>query len=221
LKNLTQEGGLGQLEGLYKVILTSFEDIDKPAQNAGRREVRLASFRHVIGTILVLQEPLTTSQIKTLLADIYMEDLDVDNFLRQMCSVLIPDVTTSFEDATPQMHRTFRDYIMDARAADQFHIPPDYAHFMTARSCVKVIVGRENQSDILREYAGQHWLHHLRRGVTNTAACEDRMMWNLLEGMVKNPGITIWRQNLMQLFVAVATAGWGLLKVRSKYARES
>ncbi|KAJ7331472.1 hypothetical protein DFH08DRAFT_785925 [Mycena albidolilacea] len=37
LNRLTQEGGLDLLEDLYKLILTSFEDIDRPAQNARRR----------------------------------------------------------------------------------------------------------------------------------------------------------------------------------------
>ncbi|KAJ7849224.1 hypothetical protein B0H14DRAFT_3452596 [Mycena olivaceomarginata] len=101
--------GIGQLEDLYKLILTSFEDIEGPEPPD---QQRLSSFRQIIGTILVLQRPLTMQQIIVLLADIWEEEFDVAHFLRQFHSVLIPGTTASFEDATPQMHKSFRDYIM-------------------------------------------------------------------------------------------------------------
>ncbi|KAJ7822873.1 P-loop containing nucleoside triphosphate hydrolase protein [Mycena olivaceomarginata] len=121
---LTQMGGLDPLEDLYKLILSSFEDIDPPVQDALRlrHEERLRGFQHVIGTILVLQEPLTIRQITALLAYIPGDDFDVANFLKQFCSVLIPGRTTSFEEATPQMHKSFRDYITSDHAPTEFRI---------------------------------------------------------------------------------------------------
>ncbi|KAF7351607.1 Vegetative incompatibility protein HET-E-1 [Mycena sanguinolenta] len=113
IDKVTHKGGLNQLKDLYRLILTSFEDIDHPAQDAQQHAVRLASFQHVIGTILVLRKPLTIHQIIALLADIDVEDLDVAYFLQQMRSVLIPGTVTSFEEATPQIHKSFCDYIMD------------------------------------------------------------------------------------------------------------
>ncbi|KAJ7717699.1 hypothetical protein B0H14DRAFT_2643531 [Mycena olivaceomarginata] len=83
LKIDTSEGGLSPLENLYKRILTSFEDIDHQARNATRRADRLAGFQHVIGTILVLREPLTVREIIALLADIPSKELDVAHFLQQ------------------------------------------------------------------------------------------------------------------------------------------
>ncbi|KAJ7824890.1 hypothetical protein B0H14DRAFT_1292867 [Mycena olivaceomarginata] len=115
--------GIGELEALYKVILTSFEDIAKDLSQVTneqaqaalklRRQNRLYGFQHVIGTILVLQNPLTISQIIALLADIPKKNFDVGHFLKQMRSVLIPGTATLFEEATPQMHKSFRDYIME------------------------------------------------------------------------------------------------------------
>ncbi|KAF7343132.1 hypothetical protein MVEN_01743600 [Mycena venus] len=107
LDRLIQEGGLDQLQDLYKVILMSFEDINHAARNAERRANRLAAFQHVIGTILVLYKPLTIQQIIALLDDVQVEHLDVKYFLQQFRSVLIPGTTTSFEEATPQMHKSF------------------------------------------------------------------------------------------------------------------
>ena len=56
--------GIGQLDDLYKLILTSWENVDDPAVNA---QIQLDGFHHVIGTILALEKPLTISQIIVLL----------------------------------------------------------------------------------------------------------------------------------------------------------
>ncbi|KAJ7460422.1 hypothetical protein B0H11DRAFT_1736720 [Mycena galericulata] len=210
--------GIGQLNDLYKLIVTSFDD---PAEDADWRLSQLRGFWHVIGTILVLNEPLTIHQITALLTDIPEDDFDVKNFLQQMRSVLIPGTTTSFEKATPQMHKSFRDYIMDGHAPAEFRILTGDAHFVTARSCMEVIVKAGSQFDVVVGYSVQHWYKHLRKAVEGGVTCEDERMWNLFGEMVEEADIGIWeRSNLMDLFVDMATAGWGLLKVRSKYEGE-
>jgi hypothetical protein len=212
--------GIGRLEDLYRLILTSFENIDDPAQDAHLRANQLHGFQHVIGTILVLDEPLTIHQITALLADISEDDFDVTNFLQQFRSVLIPGMTASFKEATPQMHKSFRDYIMNA-APTAFRILTGHAHFVTARSCLAVIVAAGSQSYIDLKYSVQHWHQHLRKAVEEGATCEDEKMWNLFGGMVEKAVIEIWAKDGIDVFVDVAAAGWGLLNVRSEYGRES
>ncbi|KAJ7852115.1 hypothetical protein B0H13DRAFT_1643553 [Mycena leptocephala] len=129
--------GIGQLNDLYKLIVTSFDD---PTEDTDWRARQVRTFQHVVGMILVLYKPLTIHQIIALLADIPEDDFDVANFLQQMRSVLIPGTTTTFEEATPQMHKSFRDYIMDGHAPAEFRITIGHAHFVTARSCLEVIV---------------------------------------------------------------------------------
>ncbi|KAJ6505069.1 hypothetical protein C8R45DRAFT_1208989 [Mycena sanguinolenta] len=215
--------GIGELEDLYKVILTSFgdkaKDLDKVTNEQARaalelrRENRLCGFQHVIGAILVLQEPLTISQIIALLADIPVGNLDVGHFLQQMRSVLVPGTTTLFENATPQMHKTFRDYIMDGHAPAEFCILTGHAHFVTAKSCLEVIVKGGSLSDIVVEYSVQHWYKHLRKAVEGGVTCEDERMWNLFGQIVGKAVVGIWATtNWMDLFVDMAAAGWGLLK---------
>jgi hypothetical protein len=148
--------GIGQLEDLYRLILTSFENIDDPAPDTDLRVNQLHGFQHVIGTILVLEKPLTICQITALLAGIPKDDFDVKNFMQQMCSVLIPGTTTSFEGATPQIHKSFRDYITDGHAPAEFCVLTGHAHFVTARSCLEVIIKAGSQSDIVVEYSVQH-----------------------------------------------------------------
>ncbi|KAJ7510798.1 hypothetical protein B0H11DRAFT_1845516 [Mycena galericulata] len=214
LKNLTREGGLDQLEDLYRVILTSFEDIDKPARNAERRMVRLASFQHVIGTILVLRTPLTISQIMGLLANIPVGDFDVGHFLRQMHSVLIPGTTTSFEEATPQMHKSFCDYIMDGHAPAEFRILMGHAHLAAARSCMEVIVEAGSKLDAAVKYSVQHWYHHLRKAVEGlgTMTWEAGSMGNLFEQMAEEAVFDVWKAGSWWVFRDMAAVGWGLLK---------
>ncbi|KAJ7017777.1 hypothetical protein C8F04DRAFT_978476 [Mycena alexandri] len=219
--NLTQEGGLSQLEDLYKLVLTSFENIDNLPRNEQRRRARLASFRHVMGTVLVLQEQLTISQIIALLADIPMGNLDVRHFLQQMRSVLIPSTITLFEEATPQIHKSFRDYIMGVHAPAEFHILTGHAHFLTAKSCLEDVVKAGSQSDVVVRYSARHWCQHLRKAVEGGTTWEDERMWNLLGEMVKEAVFDVWKAYSWSIFLDVAAAGWGLLKVRSKYEGES
>ncbi|KAJ7683819.1 hypothetical protein B0H14DRAFT_3177017 [Mycena olivaceomarginata] len=208
--------GIGQLEDLYRLILTSFENIDDPAQDTDWRVNQLCGFRHVIGTILMLNEPLSMRQIIALLADIPEDDFDVTNFLQQMRSVLIPGTTTLFEEATPQIHKSFRDYIMDGHAPAEFHILTAHAHFVTARSCLEVIVKAESRSNVVVKYSVEYWCQHLRNAVEGGMTCENGRMWNLFEHMVEKPVVNIWKENWWQVFRDVGAVGWGLLKVRTK-----
>ncbi|KAJ7030703.1 hypothetical protein C8F04DRAFT_961309 [Mycena alexandri] len=206
--------GIGQLEDLYRLILMSFENIDGPAQDADWRASQLRGFQHVVGTILVLDEPLTIHQIIALTADIPEDDFDVANFLQRFCSVLIPGTTTSFEEATPQMHKSFRDYIMDGHAPEEFCVLTGHAHLVTARSCLEVIVKAGSQSDVVLKYSVHHWHEHLRKAVEGSTTWEDERMWNLFEQVVDEGIVNVWHTKPWVVFLNVATAGWGLLKVR-------
>ncbi|KAJ6505101.1 hypothetical protein C8R45DRAFT_817577 [Mycena sanguinolenta] len=204
--------GIGQLEDLYRLILTSFENIDGVAEDADWRASQLQGFQHVIGTILVLNEPLTICQIIALLADIAEDDFDIANFLQQFRSVLIPGMTTLFEEATPQMHKSFRDYIMDGHAPAEFCILTGHAHFVTAKSCLEVIVKGGSWSDVVK-YSVEHWYKHLRKAVEGGVTCDDGRMWHLFGQIVEEAVVGIWATtNLMDLFVDMAAAGWGLSK---------
>jgi hypothetical protein len=133
---------------------------------------------------------------------------------------LIPGTTTLFEEATPQMHKSFRDYIMDGHAPEEFHILTGHAHFVTARSCLAVIVKAGSQSDVIVKYSVQHWYKHLRKAVEGSMTWEDGRMENLFEQMVEEAVVDVWKEESWRVFLDVATAGWGLLKVRSKYRGE-
>ncbi|KAJ7742542.1 hypothetical protein B0H16DRAFT_1020491 [Mycena metata] len=204
--------GIGQLEDLYRLILMSFENIDGPAQDADGCASQLQGFQHVIGTILVLCKPLTIHQIITLLGDIPEDNFDVGNFLQRFRSVLIPGRTTSFEEATPQMHKSFRDYIMDGHAPAEFRIVMGHAHFVTARSCLEVIVKGGSVSDAVVKYSVGHWYSHLRKAVEGGMTWEDGRMWKLVEQMVKETVVDVWKVEAFSAFRDVAAAGWGLLK---------
>jgi hypothetical protein len=169
----------------------------------------------------VLEKPLNIHQITALLADIPRDDFDVKNFMQQMRSVLIPGTTTSFEGATPQMHKSFRDYIMDGCAPAEFCVLTGHAHFVTARSCLEVIVKAGSfQYDVVVEYSVQHWHKHLRKAVEESMIWEDGRMENLFEQMVEEAVVDVWKAGSWEVFRDVATVGWGLLKVRSKYEGE-
>ena len=214
------EDGLGELDGLYKRILTSWEDVYEPIEDndiraKDRRATRLDGFQHVMGTILMLRKPLVIHEIVALLSDIPKDKFDVTNFLQQMRSVLIPGTTTSFNYATPQTHKSFRDYIMSERAPRQFRILTRDAHFLIARSCLDTIVKAGRHGGDGNEYAVTYWHRHVREA---GARCDDERMWMLLDEMLNEGVVGVWTKNRKwtDMFVCVASTGWKLLKVRQK-----
>jgi hypothetical protein len=110
---------------------------------------------------------------------------------------------------------------MDVHAPAEFRILTGHAHFVTARSCLEIIVKAGSQSDVVLEYSVKHWYKHLRKAVEGSITWEDGRMWNLLEQMVEEAVVDVWKGVPWPVFVDVAAVGWGLLKVRSKYERES
>ncbi|KAF7377329.1 hypothetical protein MSAN_00153800 [Mycena sanguinolenta] len=209
--------GIGELKQLYRVILTSFENIDVSTEDTVQRGNRLHGFQHVIGTILVLYKPMTFGQIITLSPQ---RSFDVRNFLqRSFRSVLIPGTTTSFEEATPQMHKSFRDYIMGEQAPEQFHIHMSHAHFVTAKNCLEVIVRGDSQSDAVLKYSKRHWYKHLREAVEGEATFQDEGIWDLLGGMEKEEVVGGWKGKAFDVFIDVGTVGWRLLERGTDAAR--
>ncbi|KAJ7609387.1 hypothetical protein FB45DRAFT_762344 [Roridomyces roridus] len=217
------QSGIGQLEDLYKLILGAFDD---PKQNTDTRKEQQLGFQHVVGTILVLEKPLTIHQIIALLGDISRDDFDVIKFLRRLRSVLIPGTTASFEEATPQIHKSFRDYIMGVHAPAEFRILTGHAHMVTARSCMEVIVKAgikpdPEEQDAVEQYSVKHWYQHLRKAVEEGATLEDKGMQKVFEQMAEDRVVNVWKGNSWQVFIDVAATGWGLLKVRTKHETES
>jgi hypothetical protein len=69
--------GIGLLQDLYRCIVTSWENVDDASPDAVIRRDQLDGFQHVIGTILVLEAPLSIHQIIALLADILEDKLQL------------------------------------------------------------------------------------------------------------------------------------------------
>jgi hypothetical protein len=115
------------------------------------------------------------------------------------------------------MHNSFRDYIMDVHAPAEFRILTGHAHFITARSCLEVIVKAGSQSDVVVKYSVRHWYKHLRKAVEGGVRCENERMWNLFEHMVEDAVVSVWKVHSWPVFFDMAAVGWELLKVRSKY----
>ncbi|KAJ7612784.1 hypothetical protein FB45DRAFT_759582 [Roridomyces roridus] len=212
------QSGIGQLKDLYKLILGAFDD---PKQNTDTRKEQQLGFQHVVGTILVLEKPLTIDQIIALLGDIPRDAFDVIKFLRRFRSVLIPGTTASFEEATPQIHKSFRDYIIGVHAPAEFCILTGHAHMVTARSCMEVIVKAgikpdPKQQDAVQQYSVDHWHQHLRKAVEEGATLEDKGMQKVFEQMAEDRVVNVWKGNFWQVFIDVAATGWGLLKEGTK-----
>ena len=209
------EDGLKELDGLYELILTSW--YERPKANDGRA-TRRDGFQHVMGTILVLRKPLIIDEIIALLSNIPKDKFDVKLFLQQMRSVLIPGTTILFLNATPQMHKSFRDYIM-GRAPPDFRILTQDAEFKIARSCLDNIVKAGSGCCNISKYAVTHWYEHLQEAMLKEAGSDDKTMWKLLGEMANEGVVGVWmrEESMRDIVLSVAATGYWLLKVRQKH----
>ncbi|KAJ7831685.1 hypothetical protein B0H14DRAFT_1180397, partial [Mycena olivaceomarginata] len=199
--------GIGQLEDLYRLVLTSFEDIDdQEPLDMQRRDDQLRGFKHVIGTILVLEEPLTIQQIIMLLARYTGGEVRCHPL-----STAIPQCLDSrarlhhSRMQYPRLHKSFRDYIVGDHVPVEFRVGVGPAHLVAANSCLGVIVKEASP-----KYC-QYWHHHLRKAIEE-GATHDGGVWKLVRQMVEEVDAEVWAEDAWNVFLNVATAAWELLE---------
>ena len=135
-----------------------------------------------------------------------------------MRSVSIPGTTTLFSDAMPQMHKSFRDYIMGTHAPSDFRILTQNAELKIARSCLDNIVKAGSGRCNVSKYAVTHWYEHLQEAMSKGARCDDETMWKLLGEMANEGVVGVWmrKESLRDIFLCVATTGYCLFEVSRK-----
>lgn len=142
----------------------------------------LAQFRKVVGSIVVLASPLSSSALARLL-DLPMED--VSDLLDLLHSVL--NVPSSSKQPIRLLHLSFRDFLLDPKQSEKnpFWIDPKKTHQQLATDCFRTLenslqndicgvyhpgtehssIDPEKISTMLpdeAQYACKYWAYHLR-----------------------------------------------------------
>jgi NACHT domain len=180
---ITDESPTKDLDKMYSQILQlSFKAINSPKD----RQQLASIFRQVVGTIVILFNPLSASSIARLL------DIDgkiIQMRLRHLHSVL--EVSDSQTHTIKLLHPSFRDFLLDKeRCTDQqLWVDEKKAHAALADACIQLMsdklrrdicdlhlpgaLAREAQSDRIEQhlpaelqYACHYWVQHLQRSET-------------------------------------------------------
>jgi NACHT domain len=148
------------------------------------KEILIREFREIVGSIIILAEPLSKSSLANLL-DISKEDIDIT--LDDLHSVL--SIPSNLNSPVRLLHLSFRDFLLDRRKNEfWFWIDGTKTHEMIAIRCLELMSRqnclRENMcglefpgmlrneidektlydclpSDV--QYACQYWVHHLEQ----------------------------------------------------------
>ncbi|KAH7120710.1 hypothetical protein EDB81DRAFT_814579 [Dactylonectria macrodidyma] len=147
-----------------------------------RRNGVLQQFQQIVGSIINLMSPLSTTTLAKLLS---ISQSTIDNHLSMLHSVLsIPESTDS---PVRLLHLSFRDFLLgpDIKTRTDFWIDGTLAHTELAAACLRVMIsflredicglrssrmeGSTIESDMIGEcisaelqYACLHWVSHLR-----------------------------------------------------------
>jgi hypothetical protein len=101
-----------------------------------------AVFRHVVGAIIVLQEPLSVGNLKDLLQlDVRHEPnsvarpVDLKHFVSRLRTVLVPGREVVTDATIPRVHNSFREFIT-AYAEERFRVKVDASHREIGEKCL-------------------------------------------------------------------------------------
>lgn len=177
----TTESEIDKLDATYRPIL---DQLVFGLTNAAKRR-QIEEFRDVVGAIVLLAEPLSTSSLARLLN---IPRPTIDSRLEHLHSVL--SVPLSADSPVRMLHLSFRDFLVDSdkRETNPFSVDERECHIRIANRCLEIlnlsghlkrdICGLEKpgkmrievDSDIIYtrlpihvRYACQYWVHHLEQ----------------------------------------------------------
>jgi hypothetical protein len=145
------------------------------------RDQVLEQFRTIVGSIIILFSPLSTTSLACILR---IDQEDIDSQLDLLHSVL--SVPPSSKSPVRLLHLSFRDFLLDPekREINQFWVDEEHAHKQMAANCLR-IMGEHLRADMCQlqwpgtsrsaidpklienrlppevQYACLYWAHHL------------------------------------------------------------
>ncbi|KAJ7592961.1 WD40-repeat-containing domain protein [Mycena floridula] len=167
--------GMYDLDALYGFILQRL----LPKSNSS---AKLEHIRRIIGFLVVAQVPMNLGEVCVFLS-ITPRQFDAKHFLQRARSILLPGMGRVDENANPQMHKSFVDFITSPRAKE-FQIHEPYHHGQALRCALKSMqtlhfnmcnlessyLANEEVEDLEQRvlhipahvrYSCYHWSHHL------------------------------------------------------------
>lgn len=141
LRRWTEHIGGSRLHFTYRPILKQLIDgLDEP-----EKEAIINRFHEIVGTIIVLAEPLDTTSLECLLSK---PPNHFDDLLDYLHSAL--DIPLSRVKRIKLFHLSFRDYLVDSkRGALEFHVDEKEAQRRVASDCLRLLSdGQSLRQDI-------------------------------------------------------------------------
>src|SRR2546423_13628214 len=183
------------LDRAYLPVLAQLLTTDSEKE----KDLMIQEFREIVGSIIVLADPLSTSSLERLLG---IDKETIDGRLGPLHSVL--SISANSDSPVRLLHLSFRDFLLDPEKQGKsefwFWVDERKRHEMLATKCMKLLSGpnrlRENicrldspgklQGEIDSKtidkslpadvrYACRYWVHHLEQSKTKRAArCQPR-----------------------------------------------
>jgi hypothetical protein len=129
---------LAGLKATYLPILTQVV----ASKDDEQRDSRIADFRHIVGSLVLLYDPLSTSALTALLRVLSRAVIDV---LRPLHSVLnipkAPDGRVDLEKPITLFHLSFRDFLVDPTSKNQneFVVDAKRTHNRLGTDCIRLL----------------------------------------------------------------------------------
>ncbi|KAF3938599.1 hypothetical protein ABW19_dt0200538 [Dactylella cylindrospora] len=170
-----KSGTTSDVYQIYRQVL----DALVAGRGAAEKKEIVEEVKNIAGTIVLLEDPLSTRSISTLLS---LDHRNVVTRLRSLQSVLV--VPDSPEMPVRTFHRSFRDFLLSSKEFNKFWVDEKEGHGVIAELCINLLsrclkenvcglsspgTPREQLSEAVRNehlpaevrYACEYWIHHL------------------------------------------------------------
>jgi len=176
---------------LNRIYLTVLNNSISPTYSDEEKEAVYGILKHILGSLVVLLSPLSTSSLSKLL---HLPREDIDATFNDLYAILhIPD------DPTRQLrlhHPSFRDFLLSKDRCGDFWVDKKEAHQILATACIQLMsqtlkkdicgihapgsqASQVKSSHIQKylppevQYACLYWVQHLQRGASQVCDGEE------------------------------------------------
>ncbi|KLO07814.1 hypothetical protein SCHPADRAFT_632645 [Schizopora paradoxa] len=163
--NVKSDGALDdmpykQLDDLYSRIL-----LEAVGNNVKAKSERMVRFRKILGTIVLLRDPLGVSSLSKLIEE---KEQQIWNTLKHLGSILIVPPEEDFKTPVRFFHPSLLDHLIDVtRCNERFFIDVPHLEAHLFQRCVDIIVSKGLLGTVVEDfipvmcYVCQYWGYHL------------------------------------------------------------
>lgn len=185
LNNVLKNQKIGQMSHMEMTYLPVLNHLTKTLRDSNEKSRLTKDFQIIVGSIIVLAEPLSMNSLSTLL------DVPLGSVVRRLTALhSVIQVPSDLHTPVRALHLSFAEFLLGDRMRDQpFGVDAPSTHLSLGKHCLRLLSDRDGLCENICEleypgqprkeidskviatrlfpalqYACRHWVHHVQHG---------------------------------------------------------